>query len=142
MSKNKSGMLLAGLLGAIAGVVGGVLFAPQSGKKTRERITKLAAEVLKALRTEIDDTKDRVKEIWGKVNDDVMEKYKRIKSSVASRVAAVKTAGESIDREKYSKLVDDVVAEFRGELQATKDGAAKVAGYLKKDWNKVRKALS
>lgn len=142
MSKHSTGrFLLAGLLGAVAGAVGGLLLAPQSGKKTREKISKLAGEVARALRSEVDDTKARVKDIFGKVSDEAMSKYKTVRNSVAGKVAAVKTAGEDVDKDKYVKLVEDVVDDYKEDFKSTKDGVGKMVSYLKKDWEKVKKAL-
>ena len=50
MANSKGKFLLAGLLGAIAGAVGGLLLAPQSGEKTRKDISKMADAILKQIR--------------------------------------------------------------------------------------------
>ena len=142
MSKSTGKFFLAGMLGAIAGAIGGLLMAPQSGQETREAIVNLATELSKKMKTETTETKTRVKEIFGKATEDATMKYDEIKNSVVGKVAAVKTAGEEINKEKYAKIVDDVVAEFKGDLDATKTGAAKIATYLKKDWDKMKKALA
>jgi gas vesicle protein len=141
MSKGKGSVVLAGLLGAIAGAVGGLLLAPQSGKTTRKNIVKLANEISKKIKTESKETEARVKEIFGKVTDEAVAKYNEIKDAVVAKVAALKTAGAAIDSEKYSKVVEDVVSEFKDDFKSTKSGATKISGYLKKDWEKVKKAL-
>jgi gas vesicle protein len=142
MSKSKGNFFLAGLIGALAGAVGGLLLAPKSGKETRKDIVNLAADISKKIKTETSETKARVKDVFGKVTDDATEKYNEIKNSVVGKLAAVKTAGENIDKEKYSKVVDEVVSDFKDDLSATKSGAEKLMAYLKKDWEKVKKALS
>ena len=53
-----------------------------------------------------------------------------------------KKAGESIDGEKYGKVVDEVVGEFKSDLTVTKDGMEKLSKYLKKDWEKMKKAIA
>ena len=70
MSKNHGSFFLAGLLGALAGAVGGLLLAPKSGKATRKDIVKLANEISKKVKTETVETKKRVEEIYGKVTDE------------------------------------------------------------------------
>jgi gas vesicle protein len=141
MSKSKGSFVLAGLLGAIAGAVGGLLLAPQSGKATRKDIVKLANEISRKIRTETKETKERVKEIFGNVTDEAMAKYNEIKDAVVAKIASLKTAGAAIDGEKYSRVVEDVVSEFKDDLKSTKSGVTKISGYLKKDWEKVKKAL-
>lgn len=141
MSQNKSGFFLAGVIGALAGAVGGLLLAPQSGEATRKKIAKLAANIAKAIRTETDETKERVKDIYGKFTNEAFEKYNKVKDSVVGKVASIKTAGEELDKEKYGKVVDDVIADFKQDFVETKAGVEKIGNYLKKDWEKVKKAL-
>lgn len=141
MSKNKSGFFLAGLIGALAGAIGGILLAPKSGKETRRDIARLAAEISKKIKTETEETKSRIKDVFGKATDEAVNKYNEIKNTVIGKVASIKTAGEEIDKEKYGKIVDNVITDFKSDLANTKSGAEKIATYLKKDWEKVKKAL-
>ncbi|MFA5024945.1 MAG: YtxH domain-containing protein [Candidatus Shapirobacteria bacterium] len=133
---------LAGILGAVAGAVGGLLLAPQSGKKTRQEIADLAEELALRVKTKADDTRNLVVDVYGKYTEEGKAKYLEIKEAVVSKIATVKTAGENIDKEKYEKVVEDVVADFKGDLEATKDGGSKIIRYLKKDWEKIKKALA
>ena len=137
----QSSFFFAGVLGAIAGAVGGLLLAPQSGKKTRQEIIDLAEEITDRVKTKADETRDQVKDIYGKYTEEGKAKYLEIKEKVAAKVATVKTAGENIDKEKYGKVVEEVVADFKEDLAATKSGITKILNYLKKDWEKVKKAL-
>ncbi|HWS48648.1 MAG TPA: YtxH domain-containing protein [Candidatus Methanoperedens sp.] len=133
---------LAGMLGAVAGAVGGLLLAPQSGKKTRREIVELANEIALKIKTKADDTRNQVKDIYGKYTEEGKTKYLEIKDAVVAKVATIKTAGEEIDREKYGKVVEDVVADFKEDLEATKTGSTKIINYLKKDWEKIKKAIA
>jgi gas vesicle protein len=142
MGKQTGKFFLASVIGAVAGAVGGLLLAPQSGKKTRQEIKALAEELTLKVKTKADDTKNQVKDVFGKYTEEGKAKYLEIKDAVVSKVAAVKTAGVEIDREKYGKVVEEVVSEFKTDLKATKSGSSKIIGYLKKDWEKMKKALS
>lgn len=137
----KSNFFLATMIGAVAGAVGGLLLAPKSGKETREDIKKMVTKLGKEVQGTVKDTKEKVQDVFGQATDATMEKYKEIKSAVMNKVAEVKTAGKEIDKDKYSILVEDVVKEFKGDFKETKNGATKMVSYLKKDWNKVKKAL-
>ena len=133
---------MAGLLGAAAGIIGGLLMAPQSGKETRKAISLLATELSKKIKTSVDETEDRVKDVYGKVTDEAMEKYNQVKNAVVTKIASLKTTGNEIDKEKYRKVVDEVLADFKSDLDSTKNGAVKLATYLKKDWEKLKKTLA
>lgn len=137
----KGKIFLTGLVGTLIGAVGGLLFAPQSGKKTRDEIKKMLSKLNKEVETGVKDTKEKVVEIFGNASDEAVNKYKEIKSAVMNKVAEVKTAGKEIDKEKYSMIVEDVVLDFKEDLKATKNGAVKLVAQLKKDWEKIKKAL-
>ena len=142
MSKNKGGFFLAGLVGALAGAVGGLLLAPKSGKETRKDIARLATDISKKIKTETNETKERVRDVFGKVTEDATDKYNEVKNAVVGKVASLKTAGEELDKDKYGKVVEGVVSEFKDDFKATKSGAEKIIGYFKKDWERMKKALA
>lgn len=137
----KGNIFLTGLFGTLLGAIGGLLLAPQSGKKTREEIKKMLSKLNKEVETGVKDTKEKVVEVFGNASDEAIKKYKEIKSAVVNKVAEVKTAGKEIDKEKYSMIVEDVVLDFKEDLKATKNGAVKLVAQLKKDWEKIKKAL-
>jgi len=142
MAKQTGKFFLAGLVGALAGATGGLLLAPQSGKKTRQQIADLAADIALSVKTKADDTRDQVVDIFGKYSDEAKAKYQTIKDGVTNKVAEVKTVSGEIDKEKYGKVVEEVVVEFKDDFESTKDGATKMIGYLKKDWEKIKKAIA
>lgn len=142
MGKQTGKFFLAGLFGALAGAVGGLLLAPKSGKETRKEIANLAADIALKVKTKADDTRDQVKDVFGKYTEEGKAKFLEIKEKVINKVAAVKTAGEEINKEKYGKVVEDVVADFKSDLEASKDGSVKLINYLKRDWEKIKKAIA
>lgn len=137
----KSGKFLATLFGIAAGAIGGLLLAPKSGKETREDLKKLVLKLTKEVEGTVKSTKEKVEEVFGEATDQAMEKYKEIKSTVMNKVAEVKTAGKEIDKEKYIAIVEKVVNEYKSDLSTTKNGAIKLVSQLKKDWEKIKKAL-
>jgi len=141
MNKKGIGFFWSGIIAATIGAVGALLLAPKSGKETRSDIVKLALKISKSIKTETSHTKKRVMSIFGKANDEVTTKYREIRDAVVSKVAALKTTGEQIDKNKYSKIVTDVVAGFKSDLTAVKGSVAKLTYYLEKDWVKIKKAI-
>ena len=71
----KGNFFLAGIIGVLAGAVGGLLLAPQSGKKTRREITIIAQNIADQFKTNALDTKKRIEEVFGEVTDAAKEKY-------------------------------------------------------------------
>lgn len=138
MSKTGGKFVLGGLIGMAAGI----LLAPKAGKETREKIKKLAMNISVGMRAQVDETKDRVGDIFGKVNNEAVLKYRQVRDAVVSKIASIKTTGKELDKDKYGLIVDEVVAGFKKDFESTKDGLNKITKYLKKDWEKMKKALS
>lgn len=121
MENNKKGSFLKGtLLGVLVGGLAGVLFAPKSGKETREDIKKAATDVAKKAETMYADAKDMVE----------------------AKVDALRSAGKRIDKNKYVSLVQEVIDELSNDREVTADAAKKVGTQLRKDWEKISKALA
>ena len=92
MSRNHGSFFLAGLLGAAAGAVGGLLLAPKSGKATRKDIVKVANQISKKIKTESVETKKRVEDVFGKVSDEAVAKYNEVKDAVVAKVGDIKNS--------------------------------------------------
>ncbi len=142
MTKTKKGsFFLASIIGAAVGAVGGLLLAPKSGKETRKDIVLLAQKISDQFKDSAVNTKKRLISVYGQATDTAKQKYAELQSTLSGKIASLKKAGQAIDKDKYSKIVDDVVAEFKSDFVNTKDGAKKMADLLKKDWLKIKKAL-
>lgn len=139
---SKSGKIfLTGLIGIVAGAIGGLLLAPKSGKETREDLIKLRDGIKKQIKTTVEETESKVIEVFGEVTKEATDKYKEIRTAVIDKVVALKTAGNEIDKDKYSVIVEKVVDDFKDDLVASKNSAIKMAAQLKKDWEKIKKVL-
>ncbi|MBI2356876.1 YtxH domain-containing protein [Candidatus Dojkabacteria bacterium] len=117
---DKAGSFMKGLLlGALAGVVGGVLLAPKSGKETREDLMKMV----------------------DKVKKDAVEYFEEARSMVMEKVAALKAAGKKLDEKKYFAIVGEVVSELKDDKAITLDAAKRLGSQLRRDWKKVQTAF-
>jgi len=107
------------LVGAIAGAAAGLLFAPKSGKETREDIKKLALEI-----------GDKGKDI-----------YLQARKKVLTMVKDLKDAGKNVDKAKYEELVNEALLEIKKDFEVTGDVAKRIGLQLREDWNEVKIAL-
>jgi len=114
---NTAGKVAAGLtLGAIFGAIAGVLFAPKSGKETREDIKKLA-----------DETKEKGEEL-----------FENAKKEVSLKVENLKKAGKKINGEDYKRIVDEMVQGMKEKGNVSGEAARKLGEQLKTDWEEVK----
>jgi len=87
----KAGLLaLAAAIGAVIGGALGVLFAPQSGKETREDIKKALNDAKKEVGEKANQIQDLTLTQYQKIVDEVINQYKTIKNLGGKKVAKIK----------------------------------------------------
>lgn len=62
MSRSKD-ILIAGLVGAAAGAISGILFAPDKGKKTRKKLSKNIENVKSDVEDLVEDAKQSINKL-------------------------------------------------------------------------------
>lgn len=116
----KQGSFLKGaVFGALAGAAAGLLFAPKSGRETRDDIKRKTDQLKKQAISLYDDAK----------------------ASLNRKMEEVKGLGEEIDRSKYLALVTQVVDEVKKEKEVGEAAAKQLGEQLRKDWDKVKAAI-
>ncbi len=120
MSKESDSFIKGLAIGAIAGAVAGVLFAPKAGAETRKDIQELAENV----------------------RDKAVDTYSEARKKVEKKVKSMKALGEKIDEKKYSAIVNEIVDEYKSKDILSSDSAKKLGSQLKKDWTTVKKAVT
>lgn len=107
------------LVGAAIGAVAGLLFAPQSGDKTREEIKKLGLNA----------------------KDKAQDKYLQARKKVETKLLEINEAGKKIDFEGYKKLVMQVVDEIKNDSDVTAQTAKEIGVKLNSDWNEIKSSI-
>lgn len=112
------------LIGAIAGVIAGLLTAPKSGKETRQDIKNKAGEIkgtaerkLKEAHKELDklsnEAKARAKDLQGKAKDEMdayAKKADELKERVKSAITSIKSGDDDNDEATIDQLLKDLAA--------------------------------
>jgi gas vesicle protein len=97
------GLALGAVAGSAIGAISGILFAPKSGKETRQQIKEDVSEVAKKAAVDIKDVSEKaavgIKELAGKANEFVSEKFKNTKDDTCSDEAAISYQEASITSE-------------------------------------------
>ena len=107
------------LVGATIGAVAGLLFAPQSGEKTRKEIKKLTLQL----------------------EDKTQDKYLQARKKIETKLFEIKEAGKKIDFEGYKKLVIQIVDEIKNDSDITAQTAKEIGVRLNSDWNEIRSSI-
>jgi gas vesicle protein len=109
------------LIGTVIGGALGILFAPQSGEKNRKQLT------------------DKVKEVADRVQSESAKLYKSAKDEINRKLTDTKN---KMDKNKYSRLVNQVIDDLQTDGDIDKNTADKVKTRLKDDWNSIKSKLS
>jgi gas vesicle protein len=129
---SKKSVLKSGILGVLIGAVSGILFAPKSGKETRQDIKDAAAKAnkeaekqLKELHTELLEKSEQLKEVAtnlkGKAKteaEELGEKAEVLRGRVSKLIAAVRDF-EADDAEVVEVKTDgkDVLKKISSKLK-------------------------
>ncbi len=98
-SSDKSGAIVALLAGLTVGAVLGILFAPESGKKTREKISDTALDIADNAKDSIHSIKDKI--AYGK--DSLVNLKDRVVETVKQGVDGTKQEFKDFRDEEIAK---------------------------------------
>ena len=93
-------------VGTVLGAIGALLFAPKSGKETRENIAEVSKKVNDELKTTVSRTKDVLSEKTKMGKENVVEAKDKIANYLADK--RNKNVVESIDTKKIAEDVEEV----------------------------------
>ncbi|MCK9390536.1 MAG: YtxH domain-containing protein [Syntrophales bacterium] len=119
---DRMGDFLKGLvIGGLAGAVIGILYAPKSGKETREEIGKKAEELLAKAKEEYEQALEKSRKTY----ETAVSRLKKIEEAAREKVGDLESrAGEMVEKGKVSlednksrlkKAIDAGVEAFKEE---------------------------
>jgi len=122
---DRIGDFLKGLvIGGLAGAVIGILYAPKSGKETREEIGKKAEELLVKAKEEYEQALEKSRKTY----ETAVSRLKKIEEAAREKVGDLESkAGEMVEKGKVSlednksrlkKAIDAGVEAFKEEKSA------------------------
>ena len=118
MSDNRGSDFIKGLfIGGLMGAVLGILYAPKSGKETREDIARKADELITKAKEEYEQTLEKSKRAY----ESAVQRLKEMEmTEVESRVEELKERGKETFQDGKSRLkraIDAGVEAFKEEKE-------------------------
>lgn len=122
----ETNVILASVISAISGAVIGILFAPDKGSKTREKISRESDEYLQSLKNEIEELRKslnkkakRTKDEIGEMTEDIQNTGEDIVDETKEKAEAFKdwtkdelsNKAEELDIDGYSEMTKDELVE-------------------------------
>ncbi len=80
------GLIIGGLIGAALGI----LYAPKSGKETREEISHSAEELLKKTKAQYEEVYNKIEKLADREKELILGKKEKIKKALEAGVEALK----------------------------------------------------
>ena len=82
--------VLAAALGALAGGIAGILFAPKSGKETRGDIKKAVEKATVEIKEKAEEVRDLTVEKYQAIVDEVTEGYQELRELSAEKLGEIR----------------------------------------------------
>lgn len=133
MKKGKFGLGLT--IGAILGGITAFFLTPKTGKENREMAKKKWHELHTNLKTK--SKEEIVKEIFGSVSKEGKKLYELAQKEMNKKLEELKEKYPALDKEKYMKVVNEVVERLKEEKDATQSRIADLGEFLKSRWEYV-----
>ncbi len=134
--KKTSKLGLGILIGTVIGGLAAFFLSPKSGEENREEVTGKIKQLKKLLKDKHVD--ERVKEIFGEVTDEAERIYTQAQDWLIEDLAVLKEAVDKIDKDKYTKVVEDVMKKVRKEVKKDSKQLEKLKKQLLKEWEKIQ----
>lgn len=141
---NNSGSMVAGALGlAIAAALGaaaGLMFAPQSGAKTRKELGEKAEALATTFKESKEDIQSWLTDTFGTVSDGLEEAYLNIRGHILAAIDEVEDKAK-LTQKSYDKIVDSIVKELSKDRDWAEDKIEALAKRFKGEWKKIQPTL-
>jgi len=76
------------LIGSLIGAALGILYAPKSGRETREEIGRTTRDLLEKAKTQYEEKRRKIEELAAREKELLVENKKRLKKAVEAGVEA------------------------------------------------------
>ncbi len=149
MSHNTSGNTVnhsgVGALGlAVAAAIGaaiGLVFAPQSGEKTRKDLWNKAQDIASGFNETRESVQKFLTETFGRVSDDLEQAYVEIQGRVLAAIDDLSDKAE-LTQKRYREIVAEAVISIaEGKDWADKEVQA-ISKKLEGEWDKVKARIN
>lgn len=128
-------------IGLALGIIGGALAAffltPTTGEENRKKAEEALQKIKKM--TEEGTLDDKAREIFGEATVEGSRLIAESKKELVARIDALKGKLETFDKEKFTKLVNQTVAEVNSKVQAGTHHVEKLTSSLLAKWETEEK---
>jgi len=130
--KSSSKLGLGLIMGTVIGAITAFFLSPKSGKENREEVMKKVRELEEWLKEKEVDVK--LKEIYGEATEEGRKLFEFVRKEITMVMGEVKEKIEDFDKEKYEKMIENVMNKAKKETKTTVQKLEKMKNHLLKQW--------
>lgn len=141
--KDGNGVAMGALGLAVAAALGaaiGLMFAPQSGEKTRKELAQKAESLAATFQQSRESIQKWLTDIFGAVNDQLEEFYLNMRGHILAAVDAVEDK-KHFTQQQFESIVDDVIKNAAKGREWTEDKVEVLAHRFKAEWKEIHSKL-
>jgi ribosome-binding protein aMBF1 (putative translation factor) len=137
MYRNQAGWGGIFILGALIGAFLALMFGTDENGNTKKTV-KVKVKATKDGMKEIKEQRiDPVIEIFEEKTKEAKEKFQLAMDDLSDKLVALKENIKNIDREKYMKIVDEVIADLKKSGNYTSTQLGKMKTYMANDYKEI-----
>lgn len=109
MNRDATRILGAFVIGGLIGAAAALLYAPQSGRKTRRDITKTARRAKKGAVDLVEDIVESMSDFTGDVKDkaeDIIDRGRELSESAKKEIIATLEHGQKVIEKQRKKIIE------------------------------------
>jgi hypothetical protein len=139
MSRNRGGIFgsITFLLGLVFGGFLTLLLSTDEKGDMKKTVKNTVSDIKQRLK-EVSE-KERIEAIFGDVSKEATERYQEARELFINKLAGLKQAVNTVDKEKYMAIIGEVTDELKKEGAMTAQQLKKLTNYLAEDYKKVTK---
>lgn len=137
MAQREAGWGFFFLMGALFGAVMVLFFGTDDEGNIKEPVRRKVVEGKEQVKEVKAKTVDPVVEVFGEKTKEAKEAFEKATEAMDKKLAAMKKSLEEIDREKYVKLVNEVLAELKKGGDYTATQLRRLKTYFIRDYEEV-----
>jgi gas vesicle protein len=137
MYRDRGGWGVFLMLGALIGAVAALLLGTDEEGNTKKPVKVKVKKTKVYLHDFKQDHLDPVKEVFGEKTREAKAAFDEAVERFENKLAAVKGSIESLDRDKYNEVVNDVIADLKKSSGMTTGQLKRLGSYLKNDYSEI-----
>lgn len=114
----------------------------KNGRMLKEKVDEVSNNIADSLSETWENSQETIQELFGEANAQTQLAYLRARQQLNGRVQELMDEFGKISKDKYAKLVAEVIEELQDNKSMSNDHVKTLKKYLSDDYSRIQKKLS